>query len=305
MAAEPALPFSTDFQPAYGQPVIVAPGVARITARNASPYTFAGTNSFLLGESELLLVDPGPDRADHLDALEKAVAGRPVKAIVLTHTHKDHCGLARAARERFAAPIWSAGPHRLSRPLRRFEFNPFARSGDFTLVPDRLLVKGDGLETDAGTWRVLPTPGHCANHIALLDETGVAALVGDHVMGWNSTLVAAPDGNLADYFASLDALLAEKHTLYLPAHGGAIIDGPGMARALLAHRQMRNRQILDAVATGARNLSALTRTIYPQLRGRHALAARQTLLSHVEYLAARGELRVRFGLYGPRIGPRS
>lgn len=301
MAAEPALPFSTDFDPDHGRPVRMAPGVVRVTARNASPYTFTGTNSFLLGDSALLLVDPGPDRADHLEALTRAVSGRPVRAIVLTHTHNDHCGLARAARERFDAPIWSAGPHRLSRPLRRFEFTPFAKAGDFDLVPDRALTAGDVLETDAGAWRVLPTPGHCANHIALLAEPGGTALVGDHVMGWNSTLVAAPDGSLADYLASLEALLAEPHRLYLPAHGGAIANGPAMAQALLSHRQMRNRQILDAAAAGARSLRALTRAIYPDLRGRRALAARQTLLSHVEYLAASGALDVHFGLFGPRI----
>jgi len=297
----PSLVFDTRFDPQTGQAIPVAPRAMRITAPNASPYTFTGTNSFLIGTRSLAVIDPGPDDSAHLTALKAGIAGRPVTAIILTHTHRDHSALARRLADDLGAPLWFGGPHRLSRPLRRFERNPIRRSGDWTLVPDRTLIDGETLVLDGISLTVHATPGHCANHLAFGIAGTETLLTGDHIMGWNSTLVSVPDGSMADYFASLDKVLALPYRRYLPAHGGPIADGPTYAMALRAHRQRRNEQIVAAVGGGAHSLGAITRAVYPKLTPMVRRAARMTVTAHVEYLESMGQLSVHRGLLGTRI----
>ncbi|KFL31095.1 hypothetical protein JP75_10920 [Devosia riboflavina] len=302
MAPLSPLTFDTSFRPDIGAPVALAPGLTRITAPNASPYTFTGTNSFLIGTEKVALVDPGPEDATHLESLHRAIAGRPVTAILLTHTHRDHSAAAATLAQRYGAPLWFGGQHRLSRPLRRFERNPIRRSCDWGLIPDRTLVDGETIH--AGDMQVTAhtTPGHCANHLAFgLPEANIM-LSGDHVMGWNSTLVAVPDGSMADYFASLEKVIALPYRHYHPAHGGPIADGPAHAAALKAHRQMRNDQLLAAVGNGARTLGAVVKEIYPTQPTKIRLAARMTMAAHVEYLEERGALKVSRGIFGMRLG---
>lgn len=286
----PPLVFDTSFAPETGMAIPVGDGIVRVTAPNASAYTFTGTNSFLLGHERLALVDPGPQDATHLAALERAIAGRPVTAILLTHTHRDHSAAAATMAQRLRAPLWFGGRHRLSRPLRPFERNPIRRSCDWDLVPDRTLRDGETIEAGDLQVAVHATPGHCANHLAF--GIGADLLSGDHVMGWNSTLVAVPDGSMADYFASLDKVIALPYRRYLPAHGGPIPDGPAYARALKAHRQMRNAQIVAAVRNGAHTVPAIVDAIYPTQPLPVRLAARMTVTAHVEYLEGQGLLQV-------------
>lgn len=295
----PALSFDRTFLPQTGEPVVMAEGITRITAPNASAYTFTGTNSFLLGHERLALVDPGPDDAAHMAALLGAIAGRRIEAIILTHTHRDHSALAARLGRALDAPLWFGGRHRLSRPLRRFERNPIRRSCDWDLVPDRTLVDGESITAGDMGMTVHATPGHCANHLAF--AIGPDLLSGDHVMGWNSTLVSVPDGSMADYFASLDKVVALPQRRYLPAHGGPIADGPAYATALRAHRQMRNAQVIAAAKAGADSIPALVAAIYPDQPLPVRLAARMTITAHVEYLESLGQLSVRRNPFGTRI----
>ncbi|WP_404405742.1 MBL fold metallo-hydrolase [Pelagibacterium halotolerans] len=296
----PTLPYQTDFDPQTGTPVPVGAGIVRLTAPNTGPYTFTGTNSFILGGSEVMVLDPGPDDPVHLEAIMTAIGGRPVAGILLTHTHPDHCALVPRLQSRTGAPLLSGGPHRHSRPPTWRESLMRRRGIGFRLKPDTVLWDGQPLELDGLTLTAIATPGHCANHFAFAVEGTRMLLSGDHVMGWNSTLIASPDGKLSDYFASLDKVIALHQTRYVPAHGGEIADGRAFAKALKAHRMMRNDQILDVLSAGPLSLRQITAAIYPQLRGRLAYAARQTVLAHLEYLAETGMVALKRGAFSVR-----
>lgn len=297
----PPLRHNRDFSPQIGVASEVASGLVRITAPNPGPYTFTGTNSFLVGEEELAVVDPGPDSASHLAALLRGIAGRRVVAILLTHTHRDHSDLARRLSQELGAPIWSGGPHRLSRPRRGLEFNPTGRDSDFTLIPDRQLRDCEQLTVGGVKLEVIATPGHAANHLAFGLVGTPHLLSGDHVMGWSTTLIAVPDGSMRDYFASLDKLHNLPWQHYHPAHGGPITDAKGYVAALKAHRENRNAQILAAIGSGAHDVHSLRRAIYPQLRGPLAAAANMTIRAHLDYLEAGNLLRLRWGLLGLHV----
>src|SRR3569833_1265591 len=222
----PPLPLNTRFEPQTGQLVEVAAGIGRVTAPNSGPYTFTGTNSFIIGTERVAVLDPGPDDPRHLAALRAAIAGRPVLAILLTHTHHDHSASAARMKQETGAPLWFGGPHRLSRPRHWLEINTLAGDCDWGLTPDRTLRDGDVAEIDGVGLTAITTPGHCANHLCFGVRDSDMLLSGDHVMGWNSTLVAVPDGSMADYMASLKKAINLPKRRYVPAHGGPIDDGP-------------------------------------------------------------------------------
>lgn len=296
-------PFSvnTSFEPETGNLVTIAPGVQRVTAPNASAYTFTGTNSFLLGTgAEIGLLDPGPVNGAHRQALLEAIGNRRVLAIVLTHTHRDHSASARELADQMKVPLWFGGPHRLSRPLRFMEFNPLRLSCDWDLVPDRTLGQGDVVEFGDLALETITTPGHCANHLAFGIKGTPYLLSGDHVMGWSSTLVAVPDGSMADYFASLEKLQALPYSHYIPAHGAAIVEGRAYAKSLMAHRHLRNEQILAALGERPHSLGELLNLIYQGLPAANRRAATMTLRAHLEYLGDLGRVRAILGLMGRR-----
>lgn len=288
-----AIDFDLEFEPAHGSAVPIAPGVVRLTANNPGPFTFHGTNSYIVGERELAVIDPGPaGDAAHLDALVRAIAGRPVSHIFVSHTHRDHSPLA-ADLQRIAGGITVAqGPHRPARPLRIGEINPLDASADTDFVPDRALADGERVEGDGWALRAVHTPGHAANHAAFALEGSGILFSADHVMGWATTIVAPPDGAMTDYMTSLDTLLARDDTLYLPGHGGAIREPQRFVRGLKTHRKMRERAILERLAQGDRTIGAMVGAIYrdtdPRLHGAAALS----VLAHLEDLVARGIARV-------------
>ncbi|WP_315919343.1 MBL fold metallo-hydrolase [Mesorhizobium sp. SP-1A] len=286
-----ALKFDAEFNPAHGEAVAVAPGVLRVTAPNPSPFTFHGTNSYVVGRETLAVIDPGPDDDAHLSALLKAIAGRPVSHIFVSHTHRDHSPLATRLKAETGAVVLAEGPHRPARPLRIGETNPLDAAADMDFRPDIALADRSLVEGDGWALRTVLTPGHAANHAAFaLEGTGIL-FSADHVMAWSTTIVAPPDGAMSDYMASLDRLIARDDRLLLPGHGGAVTAPRTFMRGLKTHRKMRERAILERLRAGDRTIRAIVEAIYrdtdPRLHGAAALS----VLAHLEDLVARGLVR--------------
>ncbi|MBZ9720365.1 MBL fold metallo-hydrolase [Mesorhizobium sp. AD1-1] len=283
-----ALKFDTGFDPLYGQGVSVAPDVQRITARNPSPFTFHGTNSYIVGRDTLAVIDPGPDDEAHLRTLLEVIAGRPVSHIFVSHTHRDHSPLAARLKESTGAIVLAEGPHRPARALHIGETNALDASADMAFVPDIALSDGEAVDGDGWSIRTVLTPGHTANHAAFaLEGTGIL-FSADHVMAWATSIVAPPDGAMADYMASLDRLIDREDRLLLPGHGGPVTAPRAFMRGLKTHRKMRERAILERVRAGDRTIVDMVKAIYrdtdPRLHG----AAGLSVLAHLEDLTARG-----------------
>ncbi len=284
-----AIAFDMDFDPLYGQSVAVAPLVRRITVNNPGPYTFHGTNSYLVGTDTLAVIDPGPDDERHFEALRRAIAGRPVSHILVSHTHRDHSPLAARLQAETGALVCAEGPHRPARAMRLGEVNPLEASADTDFNPDLALGDGDIVAGDGWSLRTVLTPGHAANHAAFaLEGTGIL-FSADHVMAWATSVVAPPDGAMADYMRSLETLLARDDRLYLPGHGGPVVEPAAFVRALKAHRKMRERAVLERLRSGDRTIAEMVRAIYrdtdPRLHGAAALS----VLAHLEDIVARGD----------------
>lgn len=276
----------TAFDPRYGQAVTVAPGIVRVTADNAGPFTGAGTNSYVVGQSALMVVDPGPQRPDHIAALVRVIGGRPVSHILLTHTHRDHVDGVRALVDEVGGQTIAEGPHRLCRPLKAGETNPFETSADYAFAPDMVAHDGDIFTNGDATVRIIATPGHTANHVCVAVDGSL--LSGDHVMGWSTTVVAPPDGDMGAYLRSLDRLLEERFTQYFPGHGERIAEPARAVSAMKTHRLMREAKILERVAAGDRALAEIVDALYAGLDQRLRHAAKLSVLAHLEKLEVDG-----------------
>lgn len=283
-----ALKFDTDFDPAYGQGVIVAPDVLRVTAKNPGPFTFHGTNSYIVGRETLAVIDPGPDDEAHLRTLLEVIADRPVSHIFVSHTHRDHSALAARLKQHNGAIVLAEGPHRPARPLRIGEINPLDASADTAFSPDIALADDMVVDGDGWAIRTVLTPGHAANHAAFALEGSGILFSADHVMAWATSIVAPPDGAMADYMASLDRLIERDDRLLLPGHGGPVTAPRSFMRELKSHRQMREQAILERIRSGDRTIKEVVAAIYrdtdPRLHG----AAGLSVLAHLEDLVARG-----------------
>lgn len=276
--------FDLDFKPAHGEAVPVADGVERITVNNPGPFTFHGTNTYIVGKRSVAVIDPGPDDDAHFRALMTALDGREVTHIAVSHTHRDHSPLARRLKAATGAAIVAEGPHRAARPLHAGETNPFAESSDMDFIPDIALSEGQRVEGDGWSLTTVMTPGHTANHAAFaLDRTGIL-FSADHVMAWATSIVAPPDGAMADYMASLERLLQRDDRLYLPGHGGPVTDPGAFVRALRAHRKMRERSVLERIRAGDRKIPDMVKVIYASTDPRLHGAAALSVLAHLEDL---------------------
>lgn len=277
------------FEPHWGVAVPVAPRVRRITAENPGPFTFHGTNSYLVGDAgAVAVIDPGPDDPRHLAALLAAIGRVPVSHILVTHTHRDHSPGAGALAAATGAPTLAAGPHRPARPPRPDETARLDAGGDTAFVPDVVLTDGAVVAGDGFALTAVATPGHTGNHLAFALDGAEWLFSGDHVMAWSTSIVAPPDGAMADYMASLARLAARPERAYLPGHGGPVVEAPSYVAALAEHRRGRERAIRARLAAGDDTIPAIVRAVYVGLDPALAGAAGLSVLAHLEDLVARG-----------------
>lgn len=280
-------PFERDHKPLVGKPLDLAPALQVVTVPNASPMTFTGTQTYLLGTDAVAVIDPGPDNDAHLNALIAALKGRPVSHIIVTHSHIDHSPLSRRLAAATKAPILAFGTtHEARSPV----MERLAQTGDLggregtdedfrfdVEVTHGQIIQGDGWQLEA-----IHTPGHLSNHLCFAwNETG-AVFTGDHVMGWATTMVSPPDGDLTQYMASMQRLAGrEDDQIYYPGHGGPVNDPMGMVRHQINHRNMRESQIIDTLKQGTASASDLAALIYTDVDPYLLPAATRNVFAHL------------------------
>lgn len=257
------------------------PGIARVLAHNPSAFTYYGTQTYLIGEDEVAVIDPGPELDEHVEALVRAIGGRPVVAICCTHTHRDHSPASRALADATGAPIIGCAPLALETVGPRADA---AFDGDY--APDRILADGEAIALDGGELIAVATPGHTSNHLCL--AYGDALFTGDHVMGWSTTVVVPPDGDMAAYMASLEKLRRRDDRIFYPAHGPPVTNPRQYLRGLIGHRLQREKQILRLVGERPREIPDIVAAAYPGLDPRLTTAAGGSVHAHLLDLERRG-----------------
>ena len=272
--------------PPTGLAIELEPLVTRVLAPNASPYTFTGTQTHLVGTTDLAVIDPGPADKAHHAALLRTIAGRAVRAIVITHHHRDHSPGARRLAEETGAPIMGAAPFALGDdgPRADAAFDP-----DY--VPDHVLVDGERVSGEGWTLEAIATPGHTSNHLAFALSETKALFSGDHVMGWATSVVSPPDGDMGDYMASLEKLIGRDDRVYYPGHGPEIERPQRLVRGMLGHRKQREGQILRLLGGGIGTVPDMVERMYVGLDRRLAPAAERSVLAHLIDLDRRALVR--------------
>ncbi len=293
------LAFDTDFAPEFGVAVELSPLLRRITCNNPGPFTFRGTNTFIIGRGSVAVVDPGPDDEEHFSSLLKTLRGETVSHIVVTHTHMDHSPLAARLSAATGAKTYGAIFPANSTPGTDIRLDA---SIDREFTPDVALADGDVIAGRGWNLEAVFTPGHLANHMSFSLREEKALLSGDHVMAWATSVVAPPEGKMNDYMGSLRKLLKRDEAVYHPAHGPARRDPLPLVQGILAHREAREEAIYSRVKAGSRSLGEIVAEVYagidPQLQGAAALSA----LAHLEHLIEKGRIAGRNGVYSTRNG---
>ncbi|HWW64721.1 MAG TPA: MBL fold metallo-hydrolase [Sphingomonadaceae bacterium] len=261
----------------------VHPLVRRVLANNPSPFTYQGTQTYIVGRGEVAVIDPGPDLADHVEAIVAATAGERIAALMCTHTHRDHSPATRPLQAATGAEIVGCAP------LALVDDGPRAdASFDADYAPDRIMADGESVRGPGWTLTAVATPGHTSNHLCFaLPEAG-ALFTGDHVMGWATTVISPPDGDMADYMRSLDRLMDRDDSVYYPAHGDPVENPRRFVRGLMGHRKQREGQILRLLAKAPHTIPAMVEQMYRGLDPRLHGAAGRSVLAHLIDLETRG-----------------
>ena len=275
------IPFVREMDFAYGRADQVSPLIRRLVAENPGPFTYLGTGTYIVGSGEVAVIDPGPPLEAHLQAILAATAGEKIKNILITHTHMDHSPLAHPLATLTGATILG-----LPAPgaIDTGEIDDEASFRPDVLVTDGMKIEGPGWTLEAMT-----TPGHASNHVAyaLLEEN--CLFPGDHIMGWSTTVISPPDGNMADYYQSLEKVEERGFSKLWPTHGPCVANPGPFIEAYRNHRKMRERQILDQLRAGQTQIRPMVEVLYAAVHpGLHPAAA-HSVWAHLIDLVRRGE----------------
>ena len=279
------IPYVRDMAFDYGRPDQVSPLIRRVVANNPGPFTFRGTGTYIVGHGEVAVIDPGPDLPEHLDAILAATAGERIAHILTTHTHADHSPLAHPLARATGATI-----HGLPAPGADTGPNTGEEPDDALFRPDVTLKDGDRVSGPGWTLETLTTPGHASNHLAFTLAEENALFCGDHVMGWSTTVIAPPDGNMGDYLASLEKLIGRGDAILYPTHGAPITAPENFLHAYLVHRRMREAQIGACVVQGYETIPDIVAKLYAGLSPALGTAAALTVQAHLEHLMENGKV---------------
>ncbi|MEM7258789.1 MAG: MBL fold metallo-hydrolase [Pseudomonadota bacterium] len=264
----------------YGVADQLSASVRRVICNNPGPFTFTGTGTYLIGHGEVAVIDPGPADQTHIDALLHTTRGEEITHILVTHTHVDHSPGCALLQQHCGAKTYAYAPH-----------GQGGFGADMEFQPDELLADGQQLQVGGLTIEAVYTPGHAANHLSFYLPQENALFCGDVVMGWSSTIVVPPDGNMKAYMASLERLMQRSDALYYPTHGAPLHDPQHYVRALHAHRCEREQQVLQCLANAPCSIAGMVPQIYADLSPAMYPAAEQSLLATVEYLVEKGQVQ--------------
>ena len=291
------IPFVHDLKPAYGVCQQISPLVRRVTCENPSAFTYTGTGSFIIGTGSVAILDPGPDNPAHLEALLSALSpGETVSHILVTHTHSDHSPLAAPLKEKTHALICGGE----DRPVNLEAYDPNltelvdgikleeAVDGDYR--PDIILKDGDEIAGPDWTLEAVFTPGHIGNHFCFALKEEKTLFTGDHIMGWSTSIIAPPEGNMADYMHSLERLLERDEAILRPTHGPAVENPDAFIRAYIAHRRNREDQIMAQLKAGQSQIKPMVEIIYADIDVRLHPAAAMSMLAHLQGMVQTGKV---------------
>jgi len=281
------IPFVRELDPAYGQSVQVSPMIRRVTANNPGPFTYLGTGVYIVGKGEVAIIDPGPDDQAHIDALLAAVKGERVTHILVTHKHMDHCPAARPLAQATGATIYAnAAPTKSARINVKLDDD---HDDDFK--PDVGLKDGEVLRGPGWSLEAVFTPGHTSNHCCFAFAEEKAFFSGDHIMGWSTTVITPPDGDMTDYFASLEKVRARNFNVIWPTHGPPIREVTEFIDAYKTHRLAREEQILAQLRAGRTTIKDMVPVMYADVDQRLHPAAMHSVFAHMIRLVKAGVLK--------------
>ena len=281
------IPYVYQYDFDYAKLEIVSPLVRRITARNPSGFTFNGTGTYIIGHGNVAVIDPGPMIDEHIKALEHTLSGERVTHILITHTHMDHSPAAEPLKQIWGSPTFGFGRHGAGKIA---EGTPIEEGGDMAFEPDHHVSDGEIIQGDGWTIECVYTPGHTSNHMCYCLQEEKALFTGDHVMGWSTSVIGPPDGDMTAYMDSLKKLQLRDDQIYWPTHGTAITDVQPFVQAFIDHRGEREQQIMACLREGITQIPDMVPVMYPQTDPRMFPAAERSVLSAMIRLIETGEV---------------
>ena len=289
------IPFTYRFDFEYGKMQQLSPRIRRVIANNPGAFSFTGTGTFIIGRGKVAMIDPGPLMEEHIEAILDGIKGEEVTHILITHTHMDHSPAARIIKERTGAKTYGYGPHGEG---KREQGVKVEEGGDMDFIPDVKVTHGEIIKGHGWNLEAVYTPGHTSNHMCYQLQEEKALFTGDHVMGWSTSIISPPDGDMTDYMNSLDLLLQRNDEIYWPNHGTCITDPKSYVRSFITHRQEREDQILNCLSNGLYKIQDMVPTMYTDLDiNMYQAAARSVFaaiirLIEMDRVTCKGELKL-------------